>query len=199
MDWSNQALKPTKKFTRAPGFVYQEDEDANSYLMPDLSIYEVDPIEFDKLTGKVCLPKAYKELVGSKATVAGWGYNNAPNGMQNFTEVRPKIAEKNDVLFFEPEMCNALGKINLTFTVCAGGHHTGTEGGDSGGPLVVNSSGRYYLVGTTAFGLPQKGDDGEYQDVAAYMRVAKFCDWIEAATEKEAKCLDVDKAPPLSA
>lgn len=63
--------------------------------------------------------------------------------------------------------------------------------------MVVNSNGRYFLIGTTTYGSPEKGSDGRYQDIGGYMRVATFCEWIEAVTENEAKCLDMAAAPQL--
>lgn len=123
---TSQVHRLVSKATIVPGFVPSTEEEERCDV-PDLSILEVpERIEFNERTGRVCLPKAYPEVVGSQATVVGWGYNGQTNGniaaqlsivdytnvsecvvldMQDFTENPPVVAEKNDVLIFEPDMC----------------------------------------------------------------------------------------------
>ncbi|KAH7710152.1 serine protease [Aphelenchoides avenae] len=189
---TGQVPKLVKKLKKHPDFT---EEDANNFGIPDIALIEVaEPIVFNDNTGRVCLPKKYAETEASQATVIGWGFDADKN------ERPPTVAERNEVLLYASEMCDQPSiapNFNKTFTICAGGHHTGTENGDSGGPLVVDAKGRYFQIGITAFGRTVPDEkDGDY-DVAGYMRVASFCDFIEKETAGEAKCLDAENQPPL--
>merc|ERR1711964_71762 len=61
------------------------------------------------------------------------------------------------------------------YHVCVGKYGNGGGcHGDSGGPLVCSSGGRYYLVGTTSWGIPTCSP----YNPTVYARVSYFRDWI---------------------
>ncbi|MCG8584104.1 MAG: trypsin-like serine protease, partial [Pirellulales bacterium] len=55
--------------------------------------------------------------------------------------------------------------------------------GDSGGGLFVDVDGVTYLAGVTSFGLALDGTvDSDYGDVAGFIRVSQYAEWIEDIT-----------------
>ncbi|KAH7712646.1 Peptidase S1/S6, partial [Aphelenchoides avenae] len=171
--------------------------DKASWTQPDIGILELEsPIEFNNVTGRVCLPKVYKEEAGAEATVIGWGDDNTVEKYK----LNKTVAEWNTVAFYLGDMCadGGIPKFNSSVYICAGGYNTGTEQGDSGGPLVSNLKGRNFLLGLTSAGKQVNDPEGQY-DIGAYTRVSFLCDWIEQTTKGEAKCLDSASQPPAKA
>uniref|UniRef100_A0A1I7Y5X4 Peptidase S1 domain-containing protein n=2 Tax=Steinernema glaseri TaxID=37863 RepID=A0A1I7Y5X4_9BILA len=74
--------------------------------------------------------------------------------------------------------------------VCGGANGVGIGPGDSGGPLQVNVAGEWIQIGLSSFVVNNNqlmNQQGTHPGV--FTRVAKFCDFIQQATDNSFKCL----------
>ncbi|KAH7701798.1 chymotrypsin-like serine protease precursor, partial [Aphelenchoides avenae] len=74
--------------------------------------------------------------------------------------------------------------------LCAGAQGRGINHGDSGGPLMANRGGVWYQVGINSY-IDDKKPFRQDKYPATFTRVTSYCDWIEKATDGEAKCQSV--------
>ncbi|KAH7717239.1 serine protease 27-like protein [Aphelenchoides avenae] len=76
--------------------------------------------------------------------------------------------------------------------ICAGSKDKGPNHGDSGGPILVERGSVWYQAGVTSWGNDAhlKRQD-EYPTI--FSRITTYCEWIEAETEGDAKCIAFDE------
>ncbi|KAI1728731.1 trypsin domain-containing protein [Ditylenchus destructor] len=170
----------------------------------DLLMFELrDRLVFNDNIQPICLPKRWKEgehlrekarRLPRNTYLAGWGNNK--------DEAPTEIAQWGMVPINPASECIESyggGPFNETNNICAGGVGYGTEKGDSGSPLMITDKhGRFWQLGVTSFGKYLTDDKHKAVGfMGTYSRVSVDCDWIEATTGGEAKCLDFYKAPPF--
>lgn len=127
----------------------------------------------------ICLPYGElvaKDLVGSKAEVAGWGISN-----NKFHVLSPELLLVK-IPIVDNSICENAVKIFAHMgpgQICAGGREGYDScGGDSGGPLMkveaLNSTPKYFLIGIVSFGSLKCGS----AIPAIYTHVGYFLKWI---------------------
>ncbi|GFW93919.1 clotting factor B [Trichonephila clavipes] len=135
------------------------------------------PVKFTDYIQPVCLPSSQssKSMVGSMATVVGWGaMNYGTRGTGSMHQVSMPIWSNTDcdARYYQP--------ITKNF-ICAGYNEGGKDAcqGDSGSPLMVpNNSREWTVVGIVSFGT--KCASPGYPGV--YTRVSEYIDWIRQNT-----------------
>jgi secreted trypsin-like serine protease len=144
-------------------------------LNHDLAVIKLneDSIKWDNFTAPICVGDANSSLVGSSATVIGWGRLSEGGD-------RPEILQKVTVPIINNDQCRT--KLNKWFDIHEGQMCAGfTEGlkdacqGDSGGPLIVREKGRYTIVGIVSAGI----GCARPQLPGVYSRVSHYLDWIK--------------------
>uniref|UniRef100_A0A914DX82 Peptidase S1 domain-containing protein n=1 Tax=Acrobeloides nanus TaxID=290746 RepID=A0A914DX82_9BILA len=134
----------------------------------DIAIMELDtPLQFHENVTKICLPKKFREIPNSEASIAGFGYTW--HGGMKVAKTNNFILREAVINFRDFNYCKeAAIKWNYTSKnyICAGARGKGTGGGDSGGPLMYKRNNKDVL----------------------FARVSAYCNWIEKVTNEEATC-----------
>ncbi|XP_054718829.1 clotting factor B-like [Uloborus diversus] len=139
----------------------------------------------------VCLPDSELEkqsLVGSGATVVGWGASRLGGDMSLV------LQQLNSVPIVSNRDCNrAFRQMRDSFSqqfprgitagfICAGFPEGKRDScsGDSGGPLMVRHRNRWFVVGIVSFGY----ECGKPSYPGGYTRIAYYLKWIQRVLQK---------------
>lgn len=134
-------------------------------------------VEFTDFIQPICLPLSStvrnRNLVGKKATAAGWGRTET----ENASNVKLKV--NLDVV--DTRSCSAVYQtqqvVLLDTQFCAGGlPGKDTCSGDSGGPLMQRVGHNHFLYGIVSFGPNKCGIQGV---PGVYTNVPKYIEWIQ--------------------
>lgn len=177
-----------------------EGYDANSHANDIALIKLAEPVEFGTGTAAVDLgtPELYGTLVGTKATVTGWGYtydigkfkSAFPGVDVDENVLAPNELQEVDVPIQDFEKCRAnystLTGIGVPDgQLCAGLKVGGKDScqGDSGGPLVSRDSSSakgYRQVGVVSWGI----GCAEAKLFGVYTRTDYYLDWIKSTISR---------------
>jgi len=136
------------------------------------------PVKLQPHILPVCLPSSYREYVGSRAWVTGWGK------IQKWRSLMSSELRKVQVPIMDNHECerqfNQSGSSQHIphIFLCAGDSEGGRDTceGDSGGPLTLQGSlGLWELVGITSWGI----GCGDGHRPGVYTRVTEFVPWIK--------------------
>lgn len=141
----------------------------------DIAMLKVSPVQYTSTTRPVCLPTSSSSLVGSTATVTGWGRTRERGSTSSvLREVQVPILSNSQC----EKMYRASGQkefIPYSQFLCAGRSGRDSCDGDSGGPLVVRDrGGSYSLAGIISWGI----GCGARNRPGVYTRISEYRSWI---------------------
>lgn len=144
-----------------------------------------DAAELNVHVNPICLPANAGNFDDQRCLVSGWGQEHFnPEG--KYAEVMkklelPVIPRSRCKDMFRQTKLGPFFQLHSSF-MCAGGE-AGIDSckGDGGSPLACKSGDQYVQAGIVSWGI----GCGETNVPAAYVRVAKFVDWIEEKLEAE--------------
>jgi len=122
-------------------------------------------------------------VVGTTATVVGWGARNFDNSdpLNPISNDFPAILEEVEVPVVAQSTCNAVYGGGITNNMICAGFSFGTKDscqGDSGGPLMALQGGLYKQIGIVSFGSGCALPDA----YGVYTRVDEFSGWVTSFT-----------------
>lgn len=163
-------------------------------MHPDWDIYDshfdadiaiavlVKTISFNKFIKPICLwtsTSSFEDIIGLKATVAGWGkteWSAVSTTHPNWADI-PVVSEVKCL-----RSNSVFNSVTSERTFCAGDRDGVTSpcSGDSGGGLIVKSGTKWFLRGIVSAGI--RDDETQSCDLKSYSvftDVTKFTNWIQ--------------------
>lgn len=135
-------------------------------------------VSFNKYIKPICLPtssESFEDVVGAKASVAGWGktaWGVPSTNHPNFVRLR----------IHDMQECSRHNQIPQEQTFfCAGDQQIkeSTCSGDSGGGVIVKTGGKWYVRGIVSSGQVDQNGNCIPNSYGVYTDVAAFNDWIQ--------------------
>uniref|UniRef100_A0AC34GT82 Peptidase S1 domain-containing protein n=1 Tax=Panagrolaimus sp. ES5 TaxID=591445 RepID=A0AC34GT82_9BILA len=187
-------LNPDQKYmpSKNVGFatkIYLHKDWAWIPYIGDVAIIEF--LEDTFLVDPVLLAKDYQESPNDVGLEVGFGDVDPDPTITKHPSTLQQITM--------PILSGANTPFNSSIPVIATGNSSHRPShGDSGGPLFFDASdGKQYQIGI-AHELSLKNGTAEqhYPELAVFMRISSYCDWIEEKTNNEAKCFEMPKNSP---
>lgn len=173
---------PPVDFGIAKTIVHENYNPNDKDQLNDIALIRLNrEVSFTAYIKPICLPVAddirNRNIVGTKATAAGWGRTEIAGA----SPVKLKVNLDITSLSSCSPAYSRLGVTLQDTQLCAGGlEGKDTCSGDSGGPLMRRIGTNYFLFGLVSFG-PNKCGTKDVPGV--YTSVTKYVDWVQSKLE----------------